>query len=129
MTTPDDDLDMYVRRVAMPYGGAADRRAAQIALQQLLAAPEAAHPRLLALVGLTGQPNPVTVIAALPQFGRAESVPVLAELLAGGRDNVRLAAADALARHPLAAAGAALRAALAADDAKVVRAAADGLRV
>jgi HEAT repeat protein len=88
-----------------------------------------AHPRLLALLGTTGQPNPVTVIQALPGFARPESIPLLLALLLGGRANVRMSAADALGRHPLPEARAALEAALRSDDAEATRFAADGLRV
>jgi HEAT repeat protein len=129
MTSPlDDELDAYVQQLALPRGGAADRRASDVALRYLLAHADGAHPRLLARLGTTGQPNPVAIIAVLPSFGRVESVPVLADLLAHGRDTVRMAAADALARHPLPEAGVALARALQAAEPAVVAAAADGLR-
>jgi HEAT repeat protein len=117
-----------VQRLAAPYGGAADRRAADVALTYLLAHADVAHPMLLALLGTEGQPNPVTVIRALPPFGRPESVPVLERLLSHGPENVRMSAADALARHPAPAARVVLEEALQSDDPAAVGHAANGLR-
>jgi hypothetical protein len=126
--TEADPIGTYLGRFVAPYGGAADRRAHELALAYLLEHADEAHPRLLDMLGTANQPNPVVVIMALPSFGRAASIPVLAELLAKGRPNVRMAAADALGRHPLPAALSALEHALSASDPAVVSAAADGLR-
>jgi len=124
----EQDVEHNVRMLLAPYRGGGHDRDRERALAVLLDHPDEAHPRLLALLEEMGPgANPAPVIAALPLFGRAESVPALDRLLREGSEATAMSAAAALARHPLPAAGDALRAALRDDRAETAAAAADGL--
>lgn len=93
--------------LAAPRGAEPGAAAARDeALRALLAAPEATHPRLLALAG--GSHPPPLVLLALARFGRKDSVPALAAALAEGDAPTAVIAARALALHPAPAARLAL---------------------
>lgn len=124
---PADELERNMRRLLAPYGGPADRRAHDRALAYLLAHPDQAHPRLLALLDPAREVIPIAAINAIPLFGRAESIPVLEELLRHASDTTSLAAAQALAQHPLPGARLALLRGLRHPRVETVVAAIDGL--
>jgi hypothetical protein len=120
------ELDLHLAVLLNPYGDARHRADAERAATWLLDHPEVAHERLLALLDPPGDAAPAAV-ELLPRFGRAESVPALARVLADGSDHLAWHAGQALARHPDAAAAAALGDALAAPRRETVTAALDGL--
>jgi HEAT repeat protein len=95
------------------------------AFDVLLAAPEIAHPKLLAIAA-TDHPPPL-ILLVLAAFGRLDSIPVLATALRDGDAPTSVVAASALARHRLPTAQAALEAALQGTSAQVAIAAAMGL--
>jgi hypothetical protein len=120
------DLDLHLAVLLNPYGDARHRADAERAAAWLLDHPEVAHERLLTLLEPPGDAAPAAV-ELLPRFGRAESVPALARVLGEGSDHLAWHAGQALARHPAAAAAAALGDALAAPRRETVTAALDGL--
>ena len=120
-------LDQAIRQVQTPFGGAPDLRERERAAATLLAHADQAHPRLPALLESGQAANPYALIEVLPRFGRPESVPVLAALLTTGPARLSQAARQALARHPLAQARAALVDGLQAERAETRIAAADAL--
>ncbi len=94
-----------------PRGGGPGADAARdAALGTLLAAPDTAYPRLLALAA--GHHPPPLILLALAAFGRDESIEILAHALHGGDAPTAALAAEALARHAQPGARRALEAAL-----------------
>jgi HEAT repeat protein len=70
-------------------------------LAYLLAHADVAHDLLVDVVrALAPGTHTIAAIAALPAFGREESVGPLETALRHGTEAVRLAAAEGLARHP-----------------------------
>jgi HEAT repeat protein len=119
------EVDREIRRLLAPSGDPQYARIRGEALGWLVAHADVAYPRLLALVD-TAAP-PALAVLALPRFGRADSVPVLARLLSSADDATVVLVAGALAAHPAPEAFAALRAALRSPRDQVVASAADGL--
>lgn len=119
----DSEVDSHIQRIETPFGGDPHLRQSEQSRQWLLAHEQAAFPRLLGRAAEAGNP---ALYEMLAQFGRPEAIPLLAQVLDAGGPHAD-AAARALARHPQAAAGKALRAALAQPDPAIAIAAADGL--
>jgi len=119
------EIDQKIRVLLFPSGDRQFRGAREQAIAYLLAHAEEAHPRLLALV--EGDSPPVTVLAALPRFGRIESVPVLEKALRRASDATTVLAGQALGQHPRPEARAALESALGDARNQVVASAAEGL--
>lgn len=94
-----DELERQIRALVSPGGHEADLRDRDRALAFLLAHPDEAHPRLLAMLDPQGY-VPVAVVNAIPLFGRAESVPVLDKLMREGAELISMSAGQALGRHP-----------------------------
>jgi hypothetical protein len=95
-----DDVERQIRALVSLGGHDADRRERDRAVAFLLAHADEAHPRLLALLDPESGYVPVSVVNALPLFGREEAVPVLDKLMRGGAELISLSAGQALARHP-----------------------------
>jgi HEAT repeat protein len=124
---PPGEIDRRLRELLAPSGDAAYRHLRGEALAYLLAPQHAdeAHDRLLELANA---PSPsVHALLALPRFGRAESVPVLEQVLRSAPDPTTVIAAQALAEHPDPAARTVLERALGDERDQVVASAADGL--
>jgi len=119
------EIDQKIQVLLFPSGDRQFRRAREEALAYLLERAEEAHPRLLALV--EGDSPPVTVLVALPRFGRVESVSVLEKALRRASDATTVIAGQALAQHPRPEARAALERALGDPRNQVVASAAEGL--
>jgi HEAT repeat protein len=119
------EIDQRIRVLLFPSGDRQFRGAREQALAYLLEHAEEAHPRLLALA--EGDSPPVTVLAALPRFGRVESVPVLEKALRHASDATTVVAGQALGQHPRPEARAALERALGDPRNQVVASAAEGL--
>lgn len=119
----DSEIDSHIHRIETPFGDDAHQYRSQISHEWLLDHEQAAYPRLLTRAAEAGSP---AIYEMLAEFGRAQAIPLLAQALEAGGLNAD-SAARALARHPQAAAGAALNAALAGPVAAVSIAAADGL--
>jgi hypothetical protein len=120
-----DEVDTALAMLLRPSGDAGAARERAEALEELLAHADEAHPRLLALAG--AESPPTLVLAALPRFGRADSVPVLEQALRRGPAPTTVVAASALAEHPAVGAREALEHALEDPQAQVVASAADAL--
>lgn len=120
-----DRVDQALTELLRPSGDAGARHARAEALTELLDHADEAHPRLLALASV--DEPPVLVLAALPHFGRAESIPVLERALRHASAPTTVTAAYGLAAHPSGAAREALERALRDDRAQVVASAAAGL--
>jgi HEAT repeat protein len=121
---PDTDVDMRITLLDSPFGDAPHLLERDRAAEWLVQHADRAYPALLARLA-AGSAGPGAA-ALLPRFGRAESIPVLARLLAGP-ELVAWEAGQALALHPQTSAGAALRQALADPDPAVATIAADAL--
>lgn len=122
------EIDASIQRLLSPFGGAEHQTERERALAVLLAHPDQAHPRLLEILDQTASGIPPTaVIAALPLFGRPESVPLLERIMRTASEPAILSAADALARHPHPSAGEALVRGLRDQRPEMVAAAANGL--
>jgi len=119
----DSEVDSHIRRIETPFGDGPHQRQSELSREWLLGHEQAAYPRLLARAAEAGSP---ATYAMLAEFGRPPAIPLLAQALDAGGPHAD-AAARALARHPQAAAGKALRAALARPDPAISIAAADGL--
>jgi hypothetical protein len=119
----DPEVETQLVLLQTPFGGGPHQRERERAAVWLVEHAERAYPAVLAL--LEDDRAGPAVVELLPAFGRAESVPQLARRLGAGGD--AWAAAQALARHPQAEAGEALRTALGSGDPDVVVAALDGL--
>lgn len=119
----DSEIDSHIRHIETPFGDGPHQRQSQASREWLLGHARAAYPRLLALAAEAGSP---AVCAMLAEFGRPQAIPLLAQALDTGGPHAD-AAARALARHHQAAAGTALRTALARPDPVIGIAAADGL--
>ena len=102
----DPELDTQIALLESPLGGEPHVRERQQAAAWLLAHPERSYPRLLAKAA-EGSAGPAAV-ELLGEFGRADSVPVLAALLDAAEPTAH-AAAQAMAQHPSPTALAALR--------------------
>jgi HEAT repeat protein len=122
-----DELESQIRLLQHPSGHPFHEREAARALAFLLDRADEAYPRLLRLLKSNRADNPAALLDVLPSFGRAESVPVLGEVLARGTETLSGAAASALARHPQEAAFETLVRALALPEPASVVAAADAL--
>jgi HEAT repeat protein len=122
-----DELESQIHLLQHPSGDAFHAREADRALDYLLEHADEAYPRLLRLLKTHRASNPAAIVDALPRFGRAESVPVLSDILARGTETLRAAAASALARQPEEAAFQALVRALALPEPAAAIAAADAL--
>jgi HEAT repeat protein len=124
---PEADVERHIADLVSPFGGPPHHERRERALAFLLDHAERAYPRLLATIAAAGRTGPAAVLRALPLFGRAESIPVLRDVLLEASDATVPIAADALATHPGAAAEDVLITAL--DDARpiVIAAAADAL--
>lgn len=96
----DDEVEAQIQALLSPHGHEADRRAHDRALAFLLAHPNQAHPRLLALLEPTQSYVPVAAVNSIPLFGRAESLPVLERLMREGAELISMSAGQALGRHP-----------------------------
>jgi HEAT repeat protein len=120
-----DEVDTALAMLLRPSGDAGAARERAEALEELLAHADEAHPRLVALAG--AESPPALVLAALPRFGRGESVPVLEQALRRGPAPTTVVAATALAEHPAVGAREALERALEDSQAQVVASAADAL--
>jgi len=96
----DDEVEAQIRALLSPRGHEADRREHDRALAFLLAHPDKAHPRLLALLDPAQPYVPVAAVNSLPLFGRAESLPVLERLMREGAGLSSMSAGQALGRHP-----------------------------
>jgi HEAT repeat protein len=108
-----------------PSGDAGAAAARGAALDELLGHADEAHPRLLELAA--GASPPLLALKALPSFGRAESVPVLARVLREAPGPTTVVAAAALSEHPDDAARMALEEALSDPREQVVLSAVMGL--
>jgi HEAT repeat protein len=117
------EVDLRIQSIETPFGDGPHQRQSEAARQWLRVHADVAYPRLLRRAQTAGSP---AVYAALADFARSESVPVLARALAAGGSHAD-AAARALALHPQESAGQALREALGQTDPLVRMAAADGL--
>ena len=93
-------MEQQIRALVSPGGHEADQRARDRALGFLLEDADEAHPQLLALIDRPAGYVPVSVVNALPLFGRPESVPVLERLMLEGMELISMSAGQALARHP-----------------------------
>lgn len=119
----DPEVASHIRNIETPFGDGPHQRQSQASREWLLGHARAAYPRLLARALEAGSP---AVYAMLAEFARPQAIPLLAQALDTGGPHAD-AAAQALARHPQAAAGRALRTALARPDPAIGIAAADGL--
>ncbi len=106
MNAEDPDLDTQIALLDSPYGGEPDARERERAAAWLLANSERSYPTLLARAS-ERKAGPASV-ELLSAFERADSVPVLANLL-DADEPIGRAAAQALARHSDPSALAALR--------------------
>ena len=122
-----NEIESNIHFLQDPFGDPAHSARAGQALEFLLEHADEAHPRLLELLKSNRASNPPALIEALPRFGRAESIPVLEEILDYGQGSMTGVASLALARHPHDGAREALVRALASAKAESVAAAADGL--
>ena len=122
---PPSEIDRRIDVLLTPSGDPQFQYYKGEALAWLLAHADEAHPRLMALCEDVEPPG--VLIEALPQFGRAESVPVIERALRGASDPSTVVAAQALARHPHPSARVALEHALGDPRDQVVASAADGL--
>lgn len=125
---PPDEIEIHIGFLLQPFGGSADVRRREASITYLLAHADRAYPRLIALL----QANPTAlnaprIIAALPRFARADSVPLLESILLRGAELASEAAGQALGLHPDPSAAAALSRALQSTSVITVNAAADGL--
>jgi hypothetical protein len=120
----DPDVETCIMLLDGPFGGEQHVRERARAAEWLVTHADQAYPTLIARLD-AGRAGAGTV-ALLPRFGRAQSIGTLARLLAGS-GSIAWHAGQALAQHPQAAAGEALRQALAEPDAAVAMNAADGL--
>lgn len=127
MSAVDKEVELQIRALLSPHGHEADRRAHDQALAILLAHPEQAHARLLALLDPAQPFIPVAAVNAIPLFGKVESVPVLEKLMNQGADMISMSAGQALGRHPHPDAWAALVRGLTAEREETKVAAVDGL--
>ncbi|SRR5216683_3079731 len=93
------ELEQNIRALLSSRGHEADRREHDRALAFLLAHPDEAHPRLLALLDPQSAAVPVAAVNALPLFGLADSVPVLEKLMREGAELISISAGQALGRH------------------------------
>jgi len=122
----EETVDEALAVLMAPRGTGPGARAAQdAALDILRLEPRIAHPKLLALA--EGVHPPPLTLFALAALGLPESVPTLTRALRDGDAPTVVAAAEALARHPAAAAGKALENALLDASLQVVLAAAAAL--
>lgn len=119
------EIDRQLRLLLYRSGDRQFRHTRELALAYLLEHAEEAHPRLLGLA--EGDSPPVMVLAALPRFGRIESVRVLEKALRTAPDATTVVASQALAQHPRPEARAALESALGDSRNQVVASAAEGL--
>lgn len=121
------DLEKYILWLSTPFGDRESQNLHEQAVHYMLQHADLAQPRLLELLESGESTNIFAIMDILPKFGRPESVPVLANVLADGEENVANEAALALAQHPLTTARDALVSALSSSNPIVVSAAADGL--
>ena len=119
------EIDRKIEVLLFPSGDSQFRGAREEALAYLLEHADEAHPRLLALV--EGSSPSLAVLAALPRFGRIDSVPALEKMLRGAPDPTTVVAGQALGQHPRPEARAALERALEDPRSQVVASAAEGL--
>ncbi len=92
-----DDLDGQLSMALNPVGGDAEGRIRERAIQYLLQHADAAYPRLIgALESAPFGLNAPALIELLPRFKRADSIPILARILASGQESVARAAGQAL---------------------------------
>lgn len=122
---PVTEVERQIEILLWPSGGAGAGLARREALTFLLEHADLAHPRLLALASQSDPP--VLALLALPEFGQAESVPVLERALCTAPDPTTAVAAQALALHPMNAARKALERGLGNTRDQVIASAADGL--
>ena len=127
MTASHTEVDSHLHELLRPSGDPQSRASRDEALGWLIAHADESFPIILARAR---QPSPpVVLIAALPHFGRPESVPVLAHLLSDADDPTTVVAAEALATHPGPEALTALEKALSSPRDQVVASAASALAV
>jgi HEAT repeat protein len=122
---PTAEADAVIARLLAPSGDPQYARIRGEALDWLLSHADVGYPRLLAIADTANPPS--LAVLALPRFGRADSVPVLARLLREADDPTVVLVAGALAEHPAPEALAVLVEALASPRDQVVASAADGL--
>ncbi|HXJ86672.1 MAG TPA: HEAT repeat domain-containing protein [Candidatus Binatia bacterium] len=130
MTSQNDKIEFHLRFLLDPFGDAPHLRQRELSVEYLLAHADQAYPRLLQ--ALRANPlalNAPAIIEVLPRFGRADSVPILAQIMEAGAEQVSGVAGQALGRHPDPSAKTALLRGLQAQSPETVAAAADGLMV
>jgi len=120
----DADVEQQIALLETPFGDGPHQRERERAAEWLVANADRAYPRILAR--LKDGHTSIAVIELMPRFGRAESIPLLEHLLIGP-ETTAWAAAQALALHPQAAAGQALKRSLARREPAVAIIAADAL--
>jgi hypothetical protein len=121
-----EDVKFALQLLAAPRGGEPGAVAARDeAMRILLAAPDIAHPQLMAMA--TGSHPPPLILLALARFGRMESLPLLQSAFLSGDAPTAVMAAQALAQHPSAAARQMLEEALQGHSDQLALAAAHGL--
>ena len=98
----DDAIRNAMSRMLSPHGGGGGHlRDRQRAAAILVESGDAGHTAVRDALAVAPPGASVTaLIRLLPAFGRAEDVPMLAELLRDGDELDRIVAAQALAEHP-----------------------------
>lgn len=122
-----DELDAAIYALTTPVIDSATAQQRNRAIEWALAHADVAHARLLSELSGPAAPNAAGLADVLPLFGRVDSVSVLERLTATRDEHTAFVAAHALARHPAAAARAALERLLASERESAVIAAADAL--
>jgi hypothetical protein len=124
------EMEVHLHFLTDPLGDEPHQRQRERSIQYLLDHANESYPRLVA--ALAANPtalNASAIIDILPLFRRAETVPLLTDIMLSGVEGLSEAAGKALGRHPDPAARAALIAGLGSDLPESVSAAADGLMV
>jgi HEAT repeats len=121
----DPEVEKQIMLLETPFGDGPHQRERERAKAWLVANADRAYPQIAARMN-EGRAS-VAVIELLPRFERAESIPLLERLLLVGPEATAWTAGQALALHPHASAGEALRRSLASREPAVAVIAADGI--
>jgi HEAT repeat protein len=99
----DDPVPRAIQTLLSPHGGGAGHRAErERAATVLVEHGDEGHAAVrAALADASPVANLVPLIQLVPAFGRADDVPMLAQLLRTADDPIAIVAAQALAAHPV----------------------------
>lgn len=125
---PGDEIDMHIGFLLDPFGDEPHRRQHDASVRFLVAHSDEAYPRLVnALRSNPTALNAPAIIEVLPLFHRAESIPLLKDIMFLDADQPSEVAGKALGYIPDEAARSALLDGLASENSHIISAAADGL--